>query len=109
MAAYFTDHTVDLGPIGNDVSGTLDLSWEMDASSSTSNSIAPQFLIANATPGAGVPEPAGLAFIYLVSVGLTRRITRSRGRPLSPPSSLSVTSKPSAPSATSPIAILDSR
>jgi hypothetical protein len=60
--AYFADRTLDLGPIDDGVTGTLDLALQMDLSARAGGGFTTTLLIANATPESGpVPEPAGVA------------------------------------------------
>ena len=59
-SAFFTDRTLDLGPIGAGVSGPLDLTLEMDATVEPGDGFASNVLLGNVTPGSGVvPEPSG--------------------------------------------------
>ena len=75
--AYFTDHSIDLGPIGAGVNGLLDLGWELDVTSQIGSGFGAQMLAANATPGAGVPEPSGALIACSLGSVLLRRSRKS--------------------------------
>jgi hypothetical protein len=80
--AYFTDRTLDLGPIDAGVTGPLDLEFHVDVTAKVGGGFTASLLVANGTVGAGpVPEPAGL---LPVLAGLTlgrRRRRRARVAP----------------------------
>jgi hypothetical protein len=63
--AYFNDRTIDLGPIGQDVAGTLDLSWRLDIRSTSGDGFLTTFIIGNATSGSAVPEPTALLILTI--------------------------------------------
>jgi hypothetical protein len=71
--AYFDDRTIDLGPIGQDVAGTLDLSWRFDITAKANDGFLTTFIVGNATSGSAVPEPNTLACLILALPLFSRR------------------------------------
>jgi hypothetical protein len=77
--SYFDDRVIDLGPITAGVSGSLDVSFQLDVTSSVAGGFSTLFIVGNATPGAGLPEPAGTPLLLAASVPLLRRRRVQRG------------------------------
>jgi hypothetical protein len=80
-ATYFDSHVLDLGPIDAGVSndGILDLMMTLDVTAHPGDGFAAQFLVASATPAAGVPEPA-LLTVPLAALYASLLARRKRGR-----------------------------
>ena len=78
--SYFNDRSLDEGVIGAGVTGTLDLSLELDLTTHTAGSgFATDMLLSNATNAAGpVPEPTFVAIcLPLAAFNLRRRSRNS--------------------------------
>jgi hypothetical protein len=73
---YFNGTSLDLGSIDPTTSGKLDLHIELDASQVPQGGFSGSLVIANATPGAGVPEPSGALLTVLAGAGLLGRRKR---------------------------------
>ena len=81
--AYFTDNSLDLGPLDPLSNGHLDLTIQLDASQIPDGGFATTLLIANATPASGIPEPSSTLLLTLATTGLLTR----RRRPIFKPRS----------------------
>jgi hypothetical protein len=76
--AFFTDTTIDLGGIAPIGGSSLTIGWEMDLTSQSGGGYTADVLLANATQGAGVPEPSVLGPSVLSLMVLTRRCRKRR-------------------------------
>ena len=81
--AYFTDNSLDLGPLDPRSNGHLDLTIQLDATQIPDGGFATTLLIANATPASGIPEPSSTLLLTLATTGLLTR----RRRPIFKPRS----------------------
>ena len=77
--ADLTDHSLDLGLIDPGNTGQLVVNVKLDVTASPGSVFTSNLLVANATPGAGVPEPScGLLGIVALLTLSRRRVRRDQ-------------------------------
>jgi hypothetical protein len=80
--SYFNTQALDLGAIDAGVTGPLDLVFQLDVTARAGDGFSLDLIAANATPGAGVPEPTTSVLAALAPLLVLRRRTRRRPFPL---------------------------